>query len=85
MNNGYVIRKDDNNILKKAMMLQVNGKRKRGRIKMTSRRQVEESVGKVGLKIEKAADRTRLREVVRAIVEGMRCIQPPSVTRKEQD
>ena len=36
----HVIRRDDNNrpILKKAMMLEVNGKRKRGRPKMTWRR-----------------------------------------------
>ena len=41
---GHATRRDDNNILKKAMMLEVNGKRKRGRPKMTWRRQVEESV-----------------------------------------
>ena len=52
---GHVIKRDDDNILK-AMMMQVNGKRKRGRPKMTWRRQVEESVKKVGLKIEEAAD-----------------------------
>ena len=38
-----MIRRDDNNILKKAMMMEVNGKRKRGRPKLTWRRQVEES------------------------------------------
>ena len=67
---GHVIRRDDDNILKKAMMLEVNGKRKRGRPKMTWRRQVEESVKEVGLKIEEAADRTRRREGVRAIAEN---------------
>ena len=82
---GHMIRRDKNNILKKAMMLEVNGKRKRGRPKMIWRRQVEESVEKIGLKIEEAADRTRWREGVRAIAEGMRCIRPPSVTRKEPD
>ena len=79
---GLVIRRD-NNILKKAMMLEVNGKRKRGRPKMTWWRQVEESVEKVGLKIEEAADRTRWRKGVRAIAEGMRWIRPPSGTRKD--
>ena len=69
---GHVIRRDGDNMLKKAMMLKVNGKRKRGRPKLTWRRQVEESVKKVGLKIEEAADRTRWREGVRAIAEGMR-------------
>ena len=70
---GHVIRRDDDNILKKAMMLEVNGKRKRGRPKMTWRKHVEESVKEVGLKIEEAADQTRWREGVRAIAEGMRC------------
>ena len=77
-----MIRRDDDNILKKAMMMEVNGKRKRGRPKLTWRRQVEESVKKVGLNIEEAGDRTRWREGVRAIAERMRCIRPPSGTRK---
>ena len=51
---GHVIRRDDD--MKKAMMMEVNGKRKRGRPKLTWRRQVEESVKKVGLKIEEAGD-----------------------------
>ena len=50
--------------------------------KLTWRRQVEESVKKVGLKIEEAGDRTRWREGVRAIAVGMRCIRPPSGSRK---
>ena len=82
---GHVIRKDDDSILKKAMMLEVNGQRKRGRLKMTWRRQVEESEKKVGLKIEEAADRTRWREGVRAIAEEMRCIRLPLVTKKKTD
>ena len=82
---GHVIRRDGDNILKKAMMLKVNGKRKRGRPKMTWRKQVEESAKEVGLKIEEAADRTRCREGVRAIVKEMRCIRPPSGTRKKPD
>ena len=80
---GHVIRREDDNILKKAIMMEVNVQRKRGRPKMTWKRQVEESVKKVWLKIEEAADRTRWREGVRAIAEGMRCIRPPSVTRKK--
>ena len=79
---GHVIRREDDNILK-AMMMQENGQRKRGQPKMIWKRQVEESVKKVGLKIEEAADRTRWREGVRAITKGMRCIWPPSMTRKK--
>ena len=52
---------------------------------MTWKRQVKDSVKKVGLKIEAAADRTRRREGVRAIAEGMRCIRPPSVMRKKSN
>ena len=52
---GHVIRREDDNILK-AMMMEVNGQRKRRRPKMTWKRQVKESVKKVGLKIEEAAD-----------------------------
>ena len=48
---GHVIRREDDDILKKARMMEVNGQRKRGRPKMTLKRQVEESVKKVGLKI----------------------------------
>ena len=36
---------------------------------------MEESVKKLGLKIQEAADRTRWREGVRAITEGMGCIR----------
>ena len=64
------------------MMMKVNGKRKRGRPKMAWWKQVEESVKKVGLKIEEARDQTRWREGVRVIAEGMSCIPPPSVKRK---
>ena len=77
---GHVITRDDDNILKKAMMMEVNGKR--GRPEVTWRRQVKESVKKVGLKIEKAAVRTRWRADVRAIAKGMRCVWPPLVRRK---
>ena len=82
---GHVIRRYEDNTLKKAMILEVNGKRKRGRPKMAWRRQVEESMKEVGLKIEEAADRTRWREGVRAIAEGVICIRPPSGTRQKTD
>ena len=80
-----MIRRDDNNILKKAMMMEVNGKQKRGRPKLTWRRQVEESAKKLRSKIEEAGDRTRWKEGVRAIAEGMRCFRPPSRMRRKPD
>ena len=80
-----MIRREDDSTLKKPMMTEVNGQRKRVQPKMTWKRQVEESVKKVGLKTEEAADRMRWREGVRVIAEEMRCIWPPSVTRKKNE
>ena len=37
---GHVIRRNDDNILKKAMMMEMNGTRKQGRPKITWRRKV---------------------------------------------
>ena len=54
---GHVVRRDDESILKKAMMLQENGQRKRGRPKQTWKRQVEENIKKIGLRVEEATDR----------------------------
>ena len=81
---GYVVRRDDDNILKRAVMFEVNGQRKQGRPKQTWR-QVEENVKKIGLEVEEVANRTRWREGVSVIDEGMRCIQPPLVTMNTQD
>ena len=54
----HVVRKDDGNVLKKALMLEVNGQRNRGRLKQIWRRQVEENVNKIGLEVDEAANRT---------------------------
>ena len=43
-----------------------------------------ENTKKIGLRVEEATDRARWREVVGAIAEGMRCIRPPSDTRKNR-
>ena len=43
---------------------------------------LEESVTRIGLAVEKDANRIRWREGKRAIAEGMRCIRPPSVKGK---
>ena len=81
---GHVVRRDEESFLKKAMMLQVNGQRKRGRPTQTWKRQVEESLKKIGLRMEEATHRARWREGVRAIAEGMTHIRPPSDTRKNR-
>ena len=63
----------------------MNGQRKRGRPKQTWKRQVEESLMKIGLRVEEATDRARWREGVRAIAEGMRYIRPPLDRRKNRN
>ena len=81
---GHVVRRDDESILKKATMFEVNGPRKRGRPKQTWKKQVEENIKKIGLRVEEATDRARWREGVGAIAEGMNCIRPPLDTRKNR-
>ena len=46
---GHKVRRDDDNFLKRALMLDVNEQRKRGRPKQTWRRQDEENVKRTGL------------------------------------
>ena len=58
----HVVRRDDDNVLKKVFMLKVNGQRNRGRSKHKWRRQVEENVNKIGLEVDEAANRTRCEE-----------------------
>ena len=45
---GHVVRRDDESILKKAMMFEANRPRKRGRPKQTWKKQVEENIKKIG-------------------------------------
>ena len=51
---GYVLRRDDNSVLRVALNLEVSGKRKRGRPKKTWKKQVEEETEKIGLKKKNA-------------------------------
>ena len=82
---GHVLRRENDNILRRAMVFKVNERRKRGRPKRTWKNQVEESVRRIGLKEEDAVNRTRWRVGVRAIAEGVRYIRPPSLTRTTPD
>ena len=59
---GHVVRRDEESILKKAMVLQVNGQRKRGRPKQTWSGQVEERLQEIGLRVEETTDRERWSE-----------------------
>ena len=79
---GHVLRREENNILRKALEFSVSGRRKRGRPKKTWRRQMEDEARKIGLTVKDARDRELWREGVRAIAEGIR---PPSLTRTTPD
>ena len=68
---GHVLRRDDDSVLRVALNLEVTGKRKQGRPKKTSKKQVEEETEKVGLKKEDARRRDKWRDGVREIAEGM--------------
>ena len=61
---GHVLRRDGDHALRRALEFRVNGARKRGRPKMTWKRQVEEETRKVGLREEDASNRVRWREGV---------------------
>ena len=58
---GHMLRRDDGHILRKALEFEVNGKRKRGRLRKTWKMQVEKGSRSVGLKKEDALNRARWR------------------------
>ena len=49
-----MLRRDDGSVLGVALNLEVSGKRKRGRLKKTWKKQVKEETEKIGLKKEDA-------------------------------
>ena len=55
----HVLRRDNNYGLRRALDFKVIGRRRRGRPKMTWRRQVVKLVEEIGLKKESAIDRPR--------------------------
>ena len=77
---GHVLKRLEEDVLMKAMIHEVNGKRKQGRPSIKRRKQVEGSVRRIGLKKEDAADRCRRREGVRSVAEVVGCIRPTPVT-----
>ena len=62
----HVLRRDEDSVLRVAPDLEVSGKRKRGRLKMTCKKQVEEETEKIGLK-EDALSRDKWRDEVQEI------------------
>ena len=65
--NGHVQR----NVLRVALNLEVSGKKKRGPLNKTWKKQVEEEIEKIGLKKEDALNRAKWIDRVQAIAEGV--------------
>ena len=74
---GHVLRKDKNNVLRRALDLKVKGTRKRGRQKKTWQKAVVEQSRKVGQKENDANNRSRCRLGVNTTLSKMRQIWPP--------
>ena len=56
---GYVLRRDDGHVLRKALEFEVKGKRKRGRPKKTWKTQVEKESKSVGIEKDDALIQAR--------------------------
>ena len=59
---GYVLRWDDDSVLRVALNLVVSGKRKRRQLKKSWKKQVDEGTEKIGLKKEAALNRDKWRD-----------------------
>ena len=64
---GHVLRKEDENVIVKALKFEVSGSRGRGRPKQTLKKQVENEMKKNGLGKEDACDRTKWRGIVKTM------------------
>ena len=64
---GHVLRKEDENVMVKALKFEVSGSRGRGRSKQTWKKQVENEMKKNGLEKEDACDRTKWRGIVKTM------------------
>ena len=64
---GHVLRKEDENVIVKALKFEVSGSRGRRRPKQTWKKQVENEMKKNGLVKEDACNRTKWRGLVKTI------------------
>ena len=60
----HVLRRDNGDVLRRALDFEVAGRRGRGRLNMTWKRQVEEHIYQIGLKRKDATDRVKWRNGV---------------------
>ena len=75
---GYVLRRDDGHVLW-TLDFEDEGQRKKGRLKRTFKRHVEEKYIKVGLRRKDSLRRSNWRVGVNKIAAGLRLIWPPSL------
>ena len=68
---GYVLRRDDSHVLRKALEFEVRGKRRPGRPKETWKMQAENESKSVGLEKKDAMNQARWRLGVRGVAAGV--------------
>ena len=64
---GHVLRKEDKNVIVKALKFEVSSSRGRGRLKQARKKQVENEMKKNGMMKEDACDQTKWRSVVKTM------------------
>ena len=69
---GHVLRRQDDHVLRSALHFEFEGQRKKGRLKRTWKKQVEEESVKVGLIREDALCRSKWSVDVNKIAAGLR-------------
>ena len=69
---GYVLRREGGHVLRRVLDFEVEGQRKKGRLKRTWKKQVEEESVKIGLRREDALCRSKLGVGVNQIAAGLR-------------
>ena len=77
--NGKVLRREDGNVLRRALDLEAQGQREKGRPKRTWKKQVEEESVKVGVRMEEALYQSKCSVGINQIAAGLRYIWTPSL------
>ena len=69
---GHVLRREDGHVLRRAFHFEVECQRKKGKLKRTWKKQVEEESVKIGLRMEDALCRSKWSVGVNKIAAGQR-------------
>ena len=69
---GHVLRLEDGYVMRRALDFEVEGQRKKGRLKRTWKKQIEEESVKIGLRMEDALCRSKWSVGVNQIAAGLR-------------